>query len=235
MRTLGLKALAITIIALMPAAPQAADIHRTTTISAETRASLNLLENALSTRLSKMTPKSALEVSYRLYQFNVKMRNRVFRKTEDEIQAHLTDIKNGVISINRNPDEEEIELTGEWTAVEGLGEIKETQASRMGSDIQELRKEKLLQTADRVLVSLGSILQTDGTLSTASLKTFEQKLKIYQSKFSTKAILPLSVLSVGLGVVGLPFVVLAVSSWSTSLSALWWVQIVTLDPFSKIK
>ena len=197
--------------------------------SPEVRVALDLMRARLAALLENRSERVQMKIAYNLYKLDVRARNRTFRNSDEEVQARFEKMDQGLI------DEQALgQVEPELQSL--VDEATQKTAHAPSSDAlsrKEIRREKILQNSDPVLISLGSELGASGKLTRASFKTFQDRVYALKNANDSRApasvigvilkiLLCLLVLAVGLGIVLVTGVVIALSMLGTGAGISMW-------------
>lgn len=194
------------------------------------------LEVGIQNRVSHMSESAQLRLAYRLYQRTVRLRNRTYRKSDEEIQNRISNVAN-----RRQNPEVDVALTKELTADQALfQELEALNAIPMKLKRSQANRESLLAGTDPVLYRLGSVETETGELSRVSFASFvDHALEMNDAlegrypaslPIIVKIILSLLILVAGLAILYVALAVLAIGSVFGGLTTggiiLFWVVVV---------
>lgn len=172
----------------------------------EVQAILAKATEKLSQKLEGKSEHAIYQFAYRLFSKDIKGRNRLFGKTNEEFQSSLQAIE--------NPREssliEDPELLADYQEEASNLDVLAPTTSVPKLSSREIKREQIIQNADALLLSLGATVGNDGKLSAIDFNSFSQKLNEMRTIYDTRApasaelgiilkvILALLVISVGL-------------------------------------
>lgn len=167
---------------------------------------LKRLEEKVTAKFGEWSEQKQLKLAYRLYQRDVKMRNRMFRKSDEEVQKRVQALNDGTPYESAEPvTAEDRSLRAEVESDELLPEVTQA-AARTPLKRADIRRERILKNTDPLLLSLGATALADGSLQKADFQTFQakvfelgaQELRAPAMSIVLKVILALLVVTVGL-------------------------------------
>ena len=143
----------------------------------ETVQALKQMEAKVQSRIENLSERAQLKYAYRLYKVDVKLRNRTFHKTDEEIQQRIEALDQGkVTQQSEAPSAEDQELAQELNANQAFSDLAGAHQIKVSFNRSQVKKEKLLENADPLLIDLGSEINDDGSFTKASFQTFQNKV-----------------------------------------------------------
>ncbi len=200
--------------------------------SPEIQSAVQRIQNRLATLLESKTERMQLRIAFAVYKLDVRARNRTFLKSDEEIQAQVEQTDATL------QEQDEISEPALQTLID---ESKQKEVvAPVGVDLSKrmLKRERILQNSDPVLIALGSNVKSDGRLTRASFKTFQDR--VYGLKDSNdsrapasvggvilKVLLSLILLAVGVGIIILTVLVIALSAFDSGPGiSIWYLYAV---------
>jgi len=143
----------------------------------EVAQALKQMEAKIQSKIEGRSERAQLKYAYRLYKIDVKLRNRTFNKTDEEIQQRIEALDQGKVTAQTETlNDEDQELAQTLNSDEVLNDLAGAQHVKISFNKSQVKKEQLLKNSDPLLLDLGSEVNDNGTFSKASFNTFQNKV-----------------------------------------------------------